>query len=214
MTEPNGAQNAQPGVKVPASENAPSAEVKALTDMVKGLTEQVKTLQAQQNQVFSPQFIQSLRGPAQETAPEPEVDLNDMDNVGVAQHIVGKVAALLDNRLGEVKKDLNVVRAGQSLSDMRARHGDFDNYLPQMRELWKKNPGLGPEEAYRLTKFGNDDAVNAAIEAEKARDREAAIAAGQTQPPGVGSSFNMEDHQDLSADEKIALAAEEILKSF
>ena len=217
MPEPNGAQIKEPGSKEPGDKTT-SAEVKALTDMVKGLVTQVGTLtgrntalEARQNQVFSPGFIQSLRGPAPEATPEPVVDLNELDNVGLAEHLITNVASLLDNKLGGLQKDINVVRAGQSLGDVRGRHGDFDHYLPKMREEWKKNPNIAPEECYRLAKYGNDEAVQAFEKSEKEKADEALKASLQTQPPGAQSSFNMEDHKDLSEDEQIAAAYEEIV---
>jgi len=217
MTEPNGAQIKEPENKVEGDKNT-STEVTELKDMVKGLITQVGTLterntalETRQNKIFSPEYIQAMRGPAPTTPAEPEVDLNELDNVGVTQHIISQVASLLDTKLGGFQKDLNVVRAGQTLGDVRGRHGDYDDILPKMREEWKKNPNLDPESCYRLAKFGNEEAVLDYEKSEKEKADEALRASLQTPQPGVGSSFNLESHKDLSEDDQIAAAYEEIV---
>jgi len=201
-------------------EGAP-AEIAELRSMVSELTGQMKglvasqgKLQANQERVFSPDFIQALRGAPPQHEEEPVLDLNELDNIGMAKHIIQNVAGLLDERMGTFQKDMNVMRAHQRIDQVKSSHGDFDDYYPKMLEIWKKTPGMHPEEAYRLSKYGSDEAIKTVEDAQKAEDQKVLAATHQTGVPGVGSSFSLEDYKDLTPNEQIDAAGAELLTSF
>lgn len=210
----------QAGDKAPTDGSINVANVEELKKLVEGLTQKVgelttqnQTLQANQSRFFSPEFIQSLRGPAAPVQPEPAVDLNQLDNTGLTQHLVKNIGALLDQKFGAVSKDINVLKAHQRIGEVRFKHGDFDDFLPKIREIWQENPGLSPEAAYKLAKYGSEDAIAEIERVRETKAQEAELASRQTGRPGEGSSFNLEAHKNLTPDQQIDEAAKAILTS-
>jgi len=213
-------QGGQPGGNVPGASNNNVADVEELKKLVEGLTQKVgeltaqnQSLQANQSRFFSPEFIQSLRGPSAPAQPEPTVDLNQLDNAGLTKHLIQNIGSLLDQKFGMVSKDINVLKAHQMIGEVRFKHGDFDDFLPKIREIWQENPGLSPEAAYKLAKYGSEDAIAEIERVREAKAQEAENASRQTGRPGEGSSFNLEAHKDLTPDQQIDEAAKAILTS-
>ena len=188
-----------------------SAEVAALKEQVKTLIGELSTLK---NRVFSPEYIAALRGPEKKEEVVEEVNVNELDNKGVVDYLMKGVSGLLSEELKGLRSEIANIGARTTIESVRARHPDFDDVLPQMKELYARYPGIHPEDAYKLSKYGSPEAIAQFEEARAKKAKAAEDASHQTPRPGEGSSFNLEEVKNLPEDEAIAKAADEILTQF
>jgi hypothetical protein len=67
---------------------------------------------------------------------------------------------------------VEVIRVSRAFDDARSRFPDFDEWKPQMAELYKldKYRELGPHELYQLAKATNPEEVTKRAEAKKERE--------------------------------------------
>ena len=104
--------------------------------------------------------------PTKSTLPAEE-DINGMNN----SELLKLLGGMFDKGLGQLNdkydKGINNVNARIELGKVAAKYDDFETQFPKMQEMWKKVPGLDIDNCYRLTKFGNDEAVAQAVESAK-----------------------------------------------
>jgi hypothetical protein len=103
----------------------------------------------------------------QEQVEQEEVNLEELDNRGLAKHVVGQVSKLLDSKLGSLTRPLQDKisqldkyaqgqenqRALKLIDDAKQEFPDFEQYTPKMVALSQENPGLEPRELYLLAKL-------------------------------------------------------------
>jgi hypothetical protein len=91
-------------------------------------------------------------------------DVNAMDNGKLAEFLIGKVGALLDDRLKGVTTEINNTRTefrrtklSEEVDAFSSKHPDFNDWQDEIRALAKENPTLSIPRLYTLARVENPD---------------------------------------------------------
>ena len=112
------------------------------------------------------------KGSIKEKDKIPEIDVNDMDNSQLVQHMTSEIKEMLTGVVGEsitpLKEELKAVKgdvdqtyadkAAQRYETMKIEHPYLDELKPRMTELYKNHPNLNLEQLRALAVAENESA--------------------------------------------------------
>jgi len=109
-----------------------------------------------------------------------DADLESMSRRQFMDLLSQQFGQTLDKKLGEVRDELNTTRheshrerITRQVQDLQKEKPDFDKWRDEMSILVKKNPSLGPREAYILARADNPEKakeIDAELEKESSND--------------------------------------------
>jgi hypothetical protein len=124
-----------------------------------------------------------------ETPPPSDKDLEEMSQPQLVAHIFKSMRGMLDGFGKELNTKIDGLSTtfekkelGTEVERAKGAHKDFDDWIPEIREMMTNNPNLKIEQAYTLVRSGNaekskqmDEKYKVGLEDDKTKDKQPAF---------------------------------------